>query len=79
MQRDLQECWHSAQRCLSWVFGTISSELKEQGIRSVMKELGGPPQCPALSKLDLSSNEIGVEAADRLGAVWGGEPIHLVL
>jgi len=37
------------------------------------------PQCPALSYLNLSSNEIGADAADRLRAVWSGEPIQLVL
>jgi Ran GTPase-activating protein (RanGAP) involved in mRNA processing and transport len=37
------------------------------------------PQCRVLSHLTLSSNEIGAEAADRLRAVWRGEPVHLVL
>jgi hypothetical protein len=46
-------------------------EIKEQG--EVL------PQCPALSYLNLSSNEVGAEAADRLRAVWSGETIHLVL
>ena len=40
MQRDLQECWHSAQRCLTWMFRAIRSEIKKQGVL---------PQCPAVS------------------------------
>ena len=68
---------HRASTFSLEVSPAFENQIRDQGAGWLAKVL---PQCPALSYLNISSTkEVGTEAADRLRAVWSGEPIHLVL
>jgi hypothetical protein len=84
---DLEKCGMSGQdaernagvlpQCLSLSHLSLEgNQIGDQGAGRVRRSTATVPSA-VLPESFL--NEIGAQAADRLRAVWSGEPIHLVL